>query len=181
MTLVWFESLRPSEEVGRNILIRNPDTILQCFRLEEVTPLLEELEKAIARGYFAAGFLCYEAGFAFLPNLPRTAFSPLPLAWFAVTRTPQMDPVNLPVDPAESPGAEVQDLLLDVTPDDYVKSLESIRSYIECGHTYQVNFTMRYRGRLVGSPPALYRSLRKKQSVSYAAYIETQDWAVVSL
>lgn len=50
-------------------------------------------------------------------------------------------------------------------------ALAHIHEAIRCGETYQVNFTDRWHGELVGSPAALYRRLRACQPVAYAAWV----------
>ncbi len=174
MVLAILETLRFSEEDHNSYAIVEPETILECSKLEEVQPLLQELDLAVERGYFAIGFLSYEAGYSFLPHLPPVRAGQLPLAWFALTRAPQ---TAVPLDGV----FDVDDLQLSLSAEEYRGSIESIRRLIEAGDTYQVNFTMRFHGKFRGSPRGLYQELRRKQRVPYAAYMETEEWAVLSL
>ena len=182
MVLVLLESTGYSDKEGRTFYITNPETILQCYKLSEVGPLLDQVENAVAKGFFAAGFLSYEAGFALLPQMPSHSENDFPLAWFALTKAPQhgLSIDNIPEFNISTEVA-IRDLTLSMSPEEYTAHIRSIKREIEDGYTYQVNFTMRYRGRLLGSPRTLYRRLRQMQSVSYAAFIETDDWAVLSL
>ncbi len=175
MALAVLETLRLSEEDRSNYAITHPEAILKCQKPEEIQSLLEALDLAVERGYFAIGFVSYEAGFNFLPHLPPIEAGEFPLAWFALSKNPQKAPV-----PMEG-SFEVRDLQLSLSCEEYHDSIESIKGSIEAGDTYQVNFTMRYRGKFSGSPRGLYRELCRKQRVSYAAYIETEEWAVLSL
>jgi para-aminobenzoate synthetase/4-amino-4-deoxychorismate lyase len=180
--MILFESLRPDDEERRSFHLDQPEVVLQCHELAEVAPLLREVEKRVAEGYTAAGFLCYEAGFAFLPAMPSLPPSAFPLAWFGLSRTvTSLDPGRLPSSFGQDRDERVLDLALNVTNDEYADAIGTIREWIERGHTYQVNFTMRYRGAFRGSPRALYRRLRDRQRVHYAAYLETDDWSVISL
>jgi para-aminobenzoate synthetase / 4-amino-4-deoxychorismate lyase len=53
----------------------------------------------------------------------------------------------------------------------FTRAIEAIREAIARGETYQVNYTYRLDGQLLGSPLALYRRLRARQPVAYGAYI----------
>lgn len=162
--------------------METPEIVLQTSRAAEIVPVLQEVERLVSDGYFAAGFLTYEAGYVFLPKLPSPPAIDLPLIWFGLSREVQK---NMPVPPHSAFQNEHQpmmaDLALNVDQEAYKNSIQRIRNYIAKGDTYQVNYTMRYRGCFYGSPAALYKQLRKKQRVSYAAYIETDDWTILSL
>jgi para-aminobenzoate synthetase / 4-amino-4-deoxychorismate lyase len=182
MNLIVLESLRSSGQETSNYYLSSPEKILQCREPAEVLPLLKEVEQAVADGYFAAGFLTYEAGYAFLPNLPSPGKTHLPLGWFALFRDVEaVRKAELPADFGGFEEARVENLSLNLEPQSYSDALAKIRLFIAQGFTYQVNFTMRYRGAFEGSPRSLYRKLRNQQRVSYAAYIESEDWAILSL
>jgi para-aminobenzoate synthetase/4-amino-4-deoxychorismate lyase len=177
--LLYFESLRPDDKVGRSFCVVEPEHVLQAFGLDEVDPLLEEVERRVQEGSLAAGFLCYEAGFAFLPRMPEAEFFPdLPLGWFALTRKPVWD--RRLSDGEEGP-VTVEELRLNRELEEYAAAIGEIRRHIEEGETYQVNYTLRYRGRLSGTPVDLYRRLRGRQRVNYACCIQTDDWSILSL
>lgn len=183
MVMILFESLRPAEE--RRSFWLEPETILQCIELQDVNPLLKMVEDRVADGYAVAGFLCYEAGFAFLPAAignRQSAIHNLPLAWFALTKhMHRLPPGKLPDGFCKDPEEEVTGLSLNQSLEEYKDAIGRIKGWIEKGHTYQVNYTMRYRGNFHGSTRALYCRLRERQSVNYAVYLESEDWAIVSL
>lgn len=182
MNYVLLESLRPADKDLMNLRIASPDTVLQTTSPSEVVSVLKEVERAVSGGYTAAGFLSYEAGLAFVPNMAERKRSDFPLIWFALTKTPDRLPAGkLPNEMETTNSARVRDLVLSETPESYENSIHKIKHYIETGYTYQVNYTMRYRGLLEGSARGLYRNLRSQQRVNYAAFIETDEWAVLSL
>ncbi len=182
MTSVLLETLRESDEDNRTIWIHSPEIILSAGTPGEVETVLCEVEKYVSRGFFAAGFLAYESGYAFLPAIIEAPELQYPMAWFAVTRTPQyLIPGQLPDGFGGVDAAGISDLCLSLSPDEYASHIDSIRRYIEKGETYQVNFTMRYNGLLTGSSRGLYRQLRAKQRVPYAAFIESDEWTILSL
>jgi para-aminobenzoate synthetase / 4-amino-4-deoxychorismate lyase len=178
MTLVLLESLRPNPQESQTFFIDQPEKIIQCETAGEVDALLIEVQKWTERGYTAFGFLTYEAGYAFLPNLPEPPRLALPCAWFALSKDFQKQlPENL-IPAAKQPA--IQDLHLNQDLKSYEEALTKIKNYIRRGDTYQVNYTLRYNGQYDGSPRDLYSWLRLQQRVNYAALIETADWAVLS-
>jgi para-aminobenzoate synthetase / 4-amino-4-deoxychorismate lyase len=63
----------------------------------------------------------------------------------------------------------------------YQQRFEQVQQFIGDGHTYQINLTFPLHFRWFGDPLALYRQLRRRQRVSYAAFIELADRTIVSL
>ncbi len=53
----------------------------------------------------------------------------------------------------------------------FTRAIDAIREAIGRGETYQVNYTYRLDGQLLGSPLSLYRRLRARQPVAYGAYL----------
>jgi para-aminobenzoate synthetase / 4-amino-4-deoxychorismate lyase len=174
MTHVLLESLLHDT---RTIRIENPEQILETHDLSRVSSILKDIDEAVSSGYVAVGFISYEAGFHFLPGMPAVPPAAFPLVWFALSRNYDSNSIDFTV----AGPIEIDELELDVTQEEHSDVIESIRKEIEHGYTYQVNYTMRYRGKFSGSPRALYGELRRKQRVPFAAYLETSDWSVLSL
>ena len=155
----------------------SPCRILTTHRVEEVLPLLAQIEAAVEReGLYAAGFISYEAAPAFDPCLPSKAVDGCPLLWFGLFRQvhemPQLSPglgAKLPA--AWSPSIE---------PEAYRRCLAAIREYIRAGDTYQVNFTYRLRAQTVIDPWDLFFQMAGDGSTPYAAFVDTGDWAICS-
>ncbi|MCI0443316.1 anthranilate synthase component I family protein, partial [bacterium] len=178
MTLVLLESLRPNPQESQTFFIDQPERIIQCNTAGEVEDLLAEVEECTKQGYTAFGFLTYEAGYTFLPNLPEPKRLTLPCAWFAVSKVFQKQiPENF-IPQAKQPN--IQELRLNQDLKTYEEALTKIKYYIRRGDTYQVNYTLRYNGQYYGSARDLYSWLRLQQRVNYSALIETLDWAVLS-
>jgi para-aminobenzoate synthetase/4-amino-4-deoxychorismate lyase len=178
MTLVVFESLRPNLQERQTFVVREPEKILQSNNPDEVKQVLMEIAEFTKQGWTAFGFISYEAGYVFLPNLPEPRKSNLPLVWFALSKT---FGTNLAPDffhDVKPP--QISDLALNENLNSYTDALQRIKSHIARGDTYQVNYTLRYRGKYHGVPRNLYAWLRQQQRVNYAAFIETSDWSVLS-
>jgi para-aminobenzoate synthetase/4-amino-4-deoxychorismate lyase len=74
-------------------------------------------------------------------------------------------------DSAVDTPAGVIDLAPSVDRAEFTRSIAAIHEAIRNGETYQVNYTYRLEGAAYGSPIALYRALRRRQPVSYGAFI----------
>ena len=137
-------------------------------------PALAAVEAEAAAGRWAAGFLAYEAAPALDPALRARPPGPGPLAWFgSTTRRPL--PRRRPRATRSSPGSRPT-----WTAGAYVAAVERIRARIARGDVYQVNHTLRLRGRFEGDPLALYRRLRRAQGGGLGALVHLGDRAVVS-
>jgi para-aminobenzoate synthetase/4-amino-4-deoxychorismate lyase len=77
--------------------------------------------------------------------------------------------------------AGVAGLEPDIDRDVYQRRFEQVQRFIGDGDTYQINLTFPLFFRWYGDPLALYRQLRARQKVSYAAFIEGVDRTIVSL
>jgi para-aminobenzoate synthetase/4-amino-4-deoxychorismate lyase len=173
---VLLESHQPSGD-GRSFLFARPVEQIRAHRATEVLPALERVERAVAAGRHAAGFLCYEAA----PGLDRTlrthAPTALPLAWFGIFEE------RIEIAPGEF-GSDEDFTLSDWRPAldaaAYARIVGRIRDYIAAGDTYQVNFTFHQFARLSGSPFGLYRALCRSQRADFCAYIDLGDRKIVS-
>lgn len=159
-------------------LFHSPRFMICATAVEDVVPCLHELERAVAGGCHAAGFIAYEAAPAFDKALVTHAPTTVPLMWFGlydppetVAELPKSDSDELPACHWESQMSEAA----------YLSAVEKIKDYIAEGHTYQVNLTHRLRSRLQIEPYGFFRSLYRAQPVPYAAYLDLGRYAICSL
>lgn len=154
-----------------------PVKVLSSARLSDVSPILDEVDRAVRNGLFAAGFIAYEAAPAFDPALQVQATDSFPLVWFGLFNEPHRIP-KLDGPPSE-PTPELN-WTASVTPDQYCADIRKIREYIRQGDTYQVNYTYRLWSSFSGHPRAWCQELTASQGAPYAAFIETDEFAVCS-
>jgi para-aminobenzoate synthetase/4-amino-4-deoxychorismate lyase len=182
---IRFDSDRPEAGGHRALRFERPVRILRLDAGVDVRRFFDDLERALAGGLWAAGYFAYELGYLFEKRLAPLLHSrrpPGPLAWIGLFEEPVASVPEEEFGSDGSPGRSfVSSLRLNTTRGEYVDSVERIRSHLADGETYQVNFTMKYRFDLNGSPEALYESLRRRQRVSYAAYVLDGERAVISL
>jgi para-aminobenzoate synthetase/4-amino-4-deoxychorismate lyase len=155
---------------GRSFRFAGPRGVLRAERVDEVMPVLAAVERAVASGLHAAGFVAYEAAPAFDPALTTHPPDPrLPLAWFALyERREDAHPTY----GAADGGAELGPWASDLDEAAYVGRIGRIRGLIAAGDTYQVNLTARLRAPFRGDPRALYDRLCLGQRSGFCAFLD---------
>lgn len=178
---VLLDTARPDVENTKSLLFANPVRVLRAERQEDVVPLLDAIDLAVHEGFHVAGFLAYEAAGAFLQvNLDHQGKL---LGWFGVYDRPHV----LTSEETEQLFAEVRDEgriagnpVFDYAREGYARKLAAIKHRIREGDVYQINFTGRFRFAYEGTPLGVYRSIRERQRVPFAAYIDTGEQYVLS-
>lgn len=155
---------------------------IEVHHLADVLSALTEVETAVQRyGYWAAGFLSYEAAPAFDLALQTLRPGPEPLLWFGLYRPPRFiarpeEATNAVSGRALSPRTWRPS----VDWPTYQAAIEEIKQSIAAGQTYQVNYTLRLRAAFADRPWPLFLDLAKAQRGQLAAYVETEQWAICS-
>jgi len=150
-----------------------PAAVFETHLHADVPGLLEHVESEVERtGLHAAGFLAYEAGFAFDPAMPAASSAPFPLLWFGLYPPPR--PVSIECAspcPALDWAAEEGETA-------HAHALARIRDHLAAGETYQVNYTHRLRAPFTGDAWALFCHLLARQPSIHGAYADTGDFEV---
>jgi para-aminobenzoate synthetase/4-amino-4-deoxychorismate lyase len=176
--LVFLETNRFDKNNSDSYLFSSPVKVVSCYKLNEVRRSLSEIDALVSKGYYAAGFISYEAGFSFEENLKDLKRNHgFPLLWFGIYRKPRILSRNRDIKKAPY---NISNLHANISEKDYIADIRRIKSFIRRGDTYQVNYTFRYKFDLSGSPPGLYSGLREKQKVSYSAFVNTGDFSILS-
>lgn len=162
------------------LYFRAPISVIRAHETAEVGRALAAVtEQVEAHGRYAAGFLSYEAAPAF-----DTAFrvtpdpeKPLPLLWFGIYQKPERVPhAALAAQQSRLP----QNWQAEVDEEQYGEAIARIKDHIARGNTYQVNYTYRLRSGYEGQVWPAYAALAYAQAPPYAAYLETEAWAICS-
>ncbi|MFA4905151.1 MAG: aminodeoxychorismate synthase component I [Candidatus Margulisiibacteriota bacterium] len=136
------------------------------------------MESALAKGFYLAGFFSYEAGYSFEDTLREDKTYDFPLLYFAVCPHP-LSPSPIGRGGTRSEGVRASRLNIDY--DAYSQNIQSIKSYIASGDTYQITYCLKYKFDFAGDSYSLYRQLLKEQPVPYPAYLETDEFKILSL
>jgi para-aminobenzoate synthetase/4-amino-4-deoxychorismate lyase len=139
------------------------------------------MESALAEGFYLAGFLSYEAGYAFEETLRENKTYDFPLVYFGIYPSPLKKFRREFILGSDNSSNRRLKSRLNISKEDYTKNIQSIKSHIAAGNTYQITYCLKYKFDFSGDSHALYRQLLKEQPVPYPAYLETDDFQILSL
>lgn len=162
----------------------NPVEIVRADAVGDVASALERVRRAAARGLHAAGFLAYEAGYAFEPRLLGLAENrtdDLPLLWFglfeAVETIARADLAARLPDPAAAHAASPKPAVSRAT---YEAGVREIAELIAAGEVYQANLSFRAAVSFAGHPLALWAGLRARAAAGWGGIVHTGDHWLLS-
>lgn len=155
------------EKASREICFAAPRFIIEANEPCEFEAAFEACQQAHDDGFWLAGFLSYEAGYLFEPelrkNLPKERKAPL--LSFGVFDGPVPAPL-LPTDKA----ARIYDFKPQWTLDEYRQKFERLHQHLRQGDCYQGNLTFPIKARWEGDAYTLFMQLAKRQQVGHACY-----------
>lgn len=154
-----------------------PRAVLAAARLEEVLPVLAEIEREVAAGAHAVGLLAYEAAPAFDPALSAHPPSSFPLAWWGLFDPPAVIDLEAALESAPAPRLDWRPL---VSQDEHRRAVERIRELIAAGETYQVNYTFPLETGFAGEPLELFLALCQAQRAGCCGYLDLGRFAICS-
>lgn len=161
-------------QTQRWLHFHHPIAILTTTQPTEVLPLLAQVEQQVEQqGYYAAGFISYEAAPAFDPCLVVQPCPDFPLVWFGLYQAPEV--VTLP--PISDPHRSL-DWQPSISRSQYQAAIARIKQAIAQGLTYQVNFSLRLQADFPEDPWPYFLQLIHAQAGQYGAYVDLADWAI---
>jgi len=179
---VFLQTDRFDKDNRFSYLFTRPIEIVSCRNLGGVKDSLNKIEKMIKKGFFAAGFVSYEMGFAFEPVFGKKESYDFPLLWFGIFDKPLIfNHREIEFTDDDPCGYQnINSIRADIPEKEYTDSIKKIKRFIEQGDTYQVNRTFKLDFSFNGCPHDIYLDLRKKQSVSYSAFIKCGGTYILS-
>ncbi len=153
-----------------------PVEMIVAHSLGDVVPALDAADRASRSGRWVVGFVSYQAAPGLDPALrvPSSDEQGLPLVWFGVYD--DRGAVEAP-----SGSATLSDWEAGLSREEHAGRVESIRSSIVEGDTYQVNLTFPMEAKSTGSAEALFATMLGAQPDSYGALIDLGIAQVVSV
>ena len=79
------------------LLFQDPEFIISCVDPALFAKSFEDIENAIDRGYYLAGFISYEAGYYFEKKLYQDKQYDFPLIYLGAYKKPQSGKINLSI------------------------------------------------------------------------------------
>jgi len=190
-TFVLLDNVLCDKENYHSYIFINPVEVIACYKLRDLKPSLEKLQARLRQGLYISGFLSYEAGYAFEQALTGNPNYNFPLLWMGVFKKPfvfdhrknRFINGHVPLfsqTTINSENYKLKNLHLNTTNKQYLADLKKIKQYIAAGDTYQVNHTLKYKFDFKGSAFSFYQTLRNNQAVSYAAFIKSGEFNILS-
>ena len=180
---VLLDTSRPDGESRHCYLFTEPVEVLATRRLDAVERLLRRMDEVVASGYYAAGFVAYEAGRAIvLGEREGSSSAGWPLVWVGVYEKPHVltpRQVDAYLSDEERPW-HVESVRFDIKKQAYLQALGRIKHHVREGDVYQINFTDAVTFDFDGSALAFYSRLRNQQRVGYGAYLQLEDGQLLS-
>ncbi|WP_363735445.1 MULTISPECIES: aminodeoxychorismate synthase component I [unclassified Sphingobium] len=174
---VVFDDVRAD---GEAVLYSDPHEIIAAHTLEEILPALMRLRRGVAKGSHAAGYLSYEAGFAFEQRLHRYSLKPfgVPLLWFGLFGAP--NPTRISPSKPIRPPSRSEYWQPQIEQHRYMRDVGHILSLIDAGDCYQVNYSFDAHFCYPGDPIELYRELRLAQGAGWGGILSTGQHTLLS-
>lgn len=163
------------DRAGTSLVFAEPQELILARTADEVRPALERLEAARKSGKWLAGYLSYEAGYAFEDKLRPLIVEgrETPLIAMGIFDAPA------PADhPLAQPPANIRNAPLLAEPraawdlEAYRERFNRLHHHLRKGDCYQANLTMPITARWDGDPQAAFWSLVGRQPVHYGALID---------
>lgn len=163
---------------GRTYYFEKPITVLQTNKVEHVIETLQEVQDWQNKGYYAVGFLTYEASEALDPlYVTKTSNSSLPLIYFGIFDSYKKSPYT------EVTKNQKFTFSMDTDYSTFKSNIERIKKEICSGNIYQANYTLRFTSKILGELSDLntYKLMLRKSKVNYGAFINMPSHQIVSL
>ena len=167
------------KELGLRYLFTKPIKELKTRNLDQVEVLLKEVEAYQEKGFYAVGYVSYEAAPAFEKKF---AVHPAPLMgeyllYFTIHEEVETLPFPEDYEAVDLPANWKEE----VEAPAYQEAIETIHHHIRQGDTYQVNYTVQLSQELKSDPFAIYNRLVVEQKAHYNAFIQHDDVSILSI
>ena len=191
-TFVFLESSLSDKENRQSLLFINPLKVFCCYKTSGIKSCLNKMQQEKEKGHYLAGFLSYEAGYAFCQKPQTEKNYGFPLIWMGVFKKPAIYDhekgffLNAPFrlesikQAKDRKSCKISNLKLNIGKQEYIKNVNRIKKLIAAGDTYQVNYTTKLNFNIKGTDLALYKKLRENQPVGYGALIKTGPFSILS-
>ena len=167
------------KELGLRYLFTKPIKELKTRNLDQVEVLLREVEAYQKQGFYAVGYVSYEAAPAFEKKF---AVHPAPLMgeyllYFTIHEEVETLPFPEDYEAVDLPANWKEE----VEAPAYQEAIKTIHHHIRQGDTYQVNYTVQLSQELKADPLAIYNRLVVEQKAHYNAFIQHDDVSILSI
>ncbi|MFD4931602.1 aminodeoxychorismate synthase component I [Peribacillus butanolivorans] len=162
------------QDVKKRLYFTEPKEVFIAHSIQDVLPQFQKVQAAIEQGYYAAGYVSYEAAPAFEKSFKVKEGAKMPLLWFGIFEKPEEFPGKI------TGSFQLNDWESETDSHTYHSGFQTIKAEIEKGNTYQVNYTMRLQSMFEGDDFAFYDRLKRAQRSNYSAYLNIGTHRILS-
>lgn len=157
------------------VIFTQPKEIIVANKVEEVYQALERVQEAVDSGFYAAGYVAYEAAAAFHPTY-NTINSNLhqPLVWFGIFDRITNQSLHSRMD------YRLSNWIPNISKQVYKEKFSTIQQHLRKKATNQVNYTIRMHAHFEGDAFSFYEQLKRAQAANYTCYVQTEEHHIVS-
>lgn len=160
---------------GKYFFFSDPLQIITTQDSSEVKGKLQLIDSCRKEGYYAAGFVSYNAA-VFSDNYFSSEKPDFPLLWFGIYKSvEEIDQVS-----NKNCFAEIIKWKPHITSAQYIADLKKIKNYLKQGDTYQINYTFPLYGKFDGEPWDFFSEFCTSPNIPYSAYIQTDTFCIAS-
>ena len=160
--------------IKQPLFFTEPIKIIVATHQEEVLSKFSEVQMAVDSGYYAAGYVSYEAAPGLDEAYTVLSETQMPLLWFGIFERPSS------FDEQRNGSFHLSNWTSKTSKELYKAGFEKIKTEIKQGNTYQVNYTLRLQSQFSGDDYAFYKQLAKAQNSHYSAYLHTGKFRILS-
>ena len=163
-------------------LFLKPREIITIKSLRNIDEKLTKIDKSIEKGLYGYSLINYEAGYLFEKTLNRY----LPknenlIQFFFYDKKDLIKIKSSKIDFNFKEEFQIKNFKLNTAKNEFLKSIKKIKSFIEEGDTYQVNYTIKGKFNFEGLYSGLFSHLVFNQSAQYIAIINNSKDVIISL
>lgn len=167
---------------SNSYLFLKPKEIVTIKSLRNLDEKLNRIDELIAYGFVGYSLMNYETGYLF----EKTLHNFLPknenlIQFFFYDKKNVQIIKSSEIDFIGSEKYKIKNFKLNTSKSEFQKSIKKIKSYIEEGDTYQVNYTIKGKFDFEGSFAGLFSNLVFNQSARYIAVINNNYKIIISL
>jgi para-aminobenzoate synthetase / 4-amino-4-deoxychorismate lyase len=167
---------------SESYLFLRPKEIVSIKSLKKLDEKLKQIDLLIDKGFYGYSLINYEAGYLFEKTLNKFLPKNEKLIQFFFYDKKNVQLIkSSEIDFDEPESFKIRKFRLNTSKSEFTKSIQKIKSYIEEGDTYQVNYTVKGKFNFEGSYSGLFAKMIFNQSAKYAAIINIGSKLIISL
>ena len=167
---------------SESYIFLQPKEIISITSTRNLDEKLNRIDELIEKGLFGYSLMNYESGYLFEKTLHKYLPKNENLILFIFYDNKNVQRITSSgINFDEPEKYKIKNFKLSTSKNEFTNSIRKIKSYIEEGDTYQVNYTVKGKFDFEGSYSGLFSNLVFNQSAQYIAVINNNGKIVISL